>query len=398
MSDLYFDEKYQDLEIVEDDELGHDIDDFETETENHLNRLMDISHAMENIITEGGVNRELAASFEDILDPTTPLNTFTKTPTKTNYNKFIASLEDKNVSMWVAIGVAIAALIAKVIMWIFDRKKGADDSNPEEVLKETDKVVAEAAKVEPEVVKNDKDAVDDIEERVLKSFGSQFTQFKIDCVGFKEDYIKAQLNVKTNVISGLITIVNRNVLSALKNGIKPDVPKGDTNVDAVLFNLANSNIKPLFNDMGLSSEYPKDGDPFKAVEALKEIIKGFNSEIIKAKAKLLTDNFKFIDYKWDKTNLEKVIKPSSEDSSNRNLLKGLEKIEKELGNKTELAKQLEENGDELSKGRIRFIRELVLVLSNLMRNRLQIQKEVINWSRIHSARASLVLRASKKTD
>ena len=82
--------------------------------------------ALESLQQVGGVSQAIAMTFEHLLPEGYPLRSFTRLPTQTNYRALTISLEERNWGLIVGLGVAIVSLIARIVMWIFDRKDGKD--------------------------------------------------------------------------------------------------------------------------------------------------------------------------------------------------------------------------------------------------------------------------------
>lgn len=133
------DELMQELETMQENIDGaleaFDEGDHNEEIARHFDQLLDIRLALESMIENDGINRELATSLEAYLPEDLPKNSFTRSFTQTNLETTVVSLEEKNWGIIAMIGIAIAGLIAKIIMWLFDRKNGSSASSAEKAEK-----------------------------------------------------------------------------------------------------------------------------------------------------------------------------------------------------------------------------------------------------------------------
>tara|TARA_B100000929_G_scaffold275393_1_gene249278 strand:- start:6716 stop:7876 length:1161 start_codon:yes stop_codon:yes gene_type:complete len=175
-------------------------DENETITRYH-DQLLDIRLGLEAITENDGVNRDIAASLEAYLPDDLPRNAFTRSFTHTNLDATVVSLEEKNWGIIAMIGIAIAGLIAKIIMWLFDRK-GASASDS-------------AAKVEKVAVANEraadsspKDQRQEVEKKINDEVNGYWNAFMEACAieptRKMVDFFALEKDLYTNRSSSLI--------------------------------------------------------------------------------------------------------------------------------------------------------------------------------------------------
>lgn len=116
--------------IIEDLSLSSEAND---ELRRYQDQLLDIRTVIDQMMDSDGVSRGMVAALESHLPEDLPLQSFTRTPTRTNFEQIKVSLEERNWGLIATIGIAIAGLIARIIMWIFDRKSasGGAEKNAE---------------------------------------------------------------------------------------------------------------------------------------------------------------------------------------------------------------------------------------------------------------------------
>lgn len=97
--------------------------------------LIDVTTALEQIQAECGVSKQLALSVEHYLPEDLPIASYTRTPTRTNYDVTVASLEDRKNAIIGAIVLALVAIIGKLIEWLFNRKSRQEMEKAAETIR-----------------------------------------------------------------------------------------------------------------------------------------------------------------------------------------------------------------------------------------------------------------------
>jgi hypothetical protein len=116
--------------------------------------------ALESLYALGAVSQAQMASFEHLLPEGYTLKSYTKTPTRTNYIATVVSLEERNWGVIAAIGVAIVGLIARIVMWLFDRKSGKNDEAMEESAIKIAKAIKALETADPTTARAEAHVVD----------------------------------------------------------------------------------------------------------------------------------------------------------------------------------------------------------------------------------------------
>lgn len=164
-------------------------------------QLLDIRLGLEAISENDGINRDIAASLEAYLPDDLPKNAFTRSFTHTNLEQTVVSLEEKNWGIIAMIGIAIAGLIAKIIMWLFDRKGGSasDSMSKVEKVANSNEKVAESS---PEEKRRE------IEKKINDETNANWNAFKEACAVSPTrkmmDFFSLEKDLYTNRASSLI--------------------------------------------------------------------------------------------------------------------------------------------------------------------------------------------------
>lgn len=140
-------------------------DDARDEINQVRDRLLDGLVALESIIQEDGVSKNMLVSLEDILPEQYPLKSFTEQPSHTNLDVAVVSLEEKNWGLIVTIGLAIAGLIARIIQWLFSQGNSYNSNDVDRAVRiaqDTQKRIDDAEQSGTgEAVQNKTDQVND---------------------------------------------------------------------------------------------------------------------------------------------------------------------------------------------------------------------------------------------
>lgn len=139
------------------------LEDYDDEIRGPLDHLLDLRLTLEQIVEQDGVSREMATGLEDLFPDTLNIKSFTRVPTHTNLTTTLEAI-DKGTWGWIAmIGVAIAGLIAKIIMWLFDRKTSKPSSkNVETAVKVAEVNQEKEEEKEPEDLRSAAEKVNDV--------------------------------------------------------------------------------------------------------------------------------------------------------------------------------------------------------------------------------------------
>lgn len=193
--------------------LEEDVVELEETMGRSFDSLEDIVSAMESIVRLDGVNKDLAVSFERLLPENVPVNSFTKSPTKTNLKVLVASLEGFVGNVLVAIGAAIATFIVALFARFLRRKSGQTSA---------DEAFTAYSKA--------RDAVDIEEQEETPKFTTVTSKFnaKMDTIWtqLQQDIIDLQKPYLLDILAIDITTAKA-ILEEIKTETIPGIARGD---------------------------------------------------------------------------------------------------------------------------------------------------------------------------
>lgn len=174
-----------------------------SEIQSARDQLVDIRIGLEKMSDVDGVSRGIAMSLESYLPDDINFKTFTRLPTHTNYDQTVISLEEKNWGLIAMIGVAIAGLITKIIMWLFDRK-GGGDKNHSKVVEQNDKVVESAKDLTQKV---DKPTRADVEKTINDKYNAKWNAYTEMCCVNPTEQVKAFFALEDDLYVGRMSLL-----------------------------------------------------------------------------------------------------------------------------------------------------------------------------------------------
>lgn len=204
--------------------------------------LIDSKAALEHLLETGTVAKKDVISFESHFPEEILLNSFTQRPTKTNYDISVITLEDVNWSYVAAIGVAVTALVLKIINWLTNRtertRNGEMKGKMTEALKEMDTHVTEQKKT------GDKDSSGEIEEKItgltqeFKSVG-RWNKLAELCFDKPDQYIKGIFDAKDIVLLETMEVITQ-LITQYKNLTGSDK---DENVEYIVEDMVGALVE-----------------------------------------------------------------------------------------------------------------------------------------------------------
>lgn len=120
--------------------------------------FLDIQVAAEALEREDGVSRAMIAPYIHLMPPTTPLASFSETPSYTNYSMSLEAMTSESRSMLVLLGIAIAAILVKVVAWVASLflRSATTGASSQDSITNSQVIVKEDAAVVKKLAPNEK--------------------------------------------------------------------------------------------------------------------------------------------------------------------------------------------------------------------------------------------------
>lgn len=157
-------------------------------TDNSLERLDDISYALEQMVKADGVSKDMVATFENVFPTNVTLKGFTKRPSKTFFSETKVSLENFFAKTLKSITDFIKRIFESILNLFKKDTKKELEKKVEVVTKKEKEVVKKEKAATPEKRKNLEDVKREYKEIIANS--GVWTQYAKDILDVKEPYIR----------------------------------------------------------------------------------------------------------------------------------------------------------------------------------------------------------------
>lgn len=328
--------------------LTEALEENQEETQPYLDKLLDIRLTLEKIEESGGVSRDMVTSFEDILPDNLPVKSFTRIPTETNLDTTVASLENDNKGWIVMIGIAIAGLIAKIVMWLFDRNSGKPSD--EQVDQAVDTAQDNIKREEEASHKTRKEAEENVNDHVETQKWSRLTEL---CSTQLDDQMKAFLETQPLIFgTGGKFGTSSDLLTHLDNLIDP-LSQGSNDLQRI-----GRSVKSLENLM--EGAVKKLGG--RSSDSLEGILREYQQELKDLKDEKASNKFDIHEYNrmmsderrsGDNKGASFYVRSRDfkvDDAYTDKKRKDLENLQEKFGN----MKKAEESGDSKQAEKVKF--------------------------------------------